>query len=137
MDKKVVEVKSGDGTLIAIVIRKDFNPEGINFISKEDFPLQVGVSGYKKGSRIKPHVHLEKEIRINKVQEVIYVKKGSLRVDFYDLDADKFSSTTLSIGDTILFVDGGHGFEVLEDTEIIEVKQGPYSGKKDDKRFLE
>ena len=34
-----------------------------------------------------------------------------------------------------MLVSGGHGFSVLEEVEMIEVKQGPYSGDADKKRF--
>jgi hypothetical protein len=44
-------------------------------------------------------------------------------------------SRILSAGDVILLAFGGHGFEMLEPTEIIEVKQGPYAGDQDKTRF--
>ena len=131
------EIRSDDGRIIAIVVRRDFEKEGVNFISKDDFPLQLGVSGYRKGATIKAHFHIEKEIKINKIQEVVHIESGRTRVNLYDLDGKKFKSVELSDDDTILFVDGGHGFEMLEDTRIIEVKQGPYFGKDEDKRMIE
>ncbi len=131
------EIRSDDGRIIAIVVRRDFEKEGVNFISKDDFPLQLGVSGYKKGATIKAHFHIEKEIKINKIQEVVHIESGRTRVNLYDLNGKKFKLVELSDDDTILFVDGGHGFEMLEDTRIIEVKQGPYFGKDEDKRMIE
>jgi len=80
---------------------------------------------------------LENEIKINKIQEVVHIESGRTRVNLYDLNGKKFKSVELSDDDTILFVDGGHGFEMLEDTRIIEVKQGPYFGKDKDKRMIE
>ena len=44
-------------------------------------------------------------------------------------------SKILNKGDVILLVNGGHGFEMLEKTEMIEVKQGPYIDGKDKTRF--
>ena len=131
------EIRSDDGTIIAIVARRDFGKDGVNFVSKEDFPLQLGISGYKKGATIKAHFHIEKEIKINKIQEVVHIESGRTRVNLYDLNGKKFKSVELSDDDTILFVDGGHGFEMLGDTKIIEVKQGPYFGKDEDKRMIE
>jgi hypothetical protein len=131
------EIRSDDGRIIAIVVRRDFEKEGVNFISKDDFPLQLGVSSYKKGATIKAHFHIEKEIKINKIQEVVHIESGRTRVNLYDLNGKKFKLVELSDDDTILFVDGGHGFEMLEDTRIIEVKQGPYFGKDEDKRMIE
>ena len=131
------EIRSDDGKIIAIVARRDFGKDGVNFVSKDDFPLQLGISGYRKGDRIKAHFHIEKEITINKIQEVVHIESGRTRVNLYDLNGKKFKSVELSGDDTILFVDGGHGFEILEDTKIIEVKQGPYFGKDKDKRMIE
>jgi len=131
------EIKSDDGKIIAIVVKREFEKDGVNFVSKQDFPLQLGISSYKKGATIKAHFHIEKEIRINKIQEVVHIKRGRTMVNLYGLDGKKFKSVELSEGDTIFFVDGGHGFEMLEDTKIIEVKQGPYFGKDKDKRMIE
>ncbi len=134
---KIEEIKSDDGRTIAIVVKRDFKKDGVNFVSKQDFPLQLGISSYKKGDEIKAHLHIQKEIKINKIQEVVYIERGRTMVGLYDLNGRKFKSVELSDGDTIFFVDGGHGFEMLEDTKIIEVKQGPYFGKDKDKRLIE
>jgi len=131
------EIKSKDGKLIALVIRGDFENEGVNFVSKKEFPLQLGISSYKKGEKIKAHFHIEKEIKIDKVQEVVHIESGKAIVNLYDLDGEKIKSIGLLAKDTIFFVDGGHGFEMLEDTKLIEVKQGPYLGKNKDKRMIE
>ena len=131
------EIRSDDGKIIAIAVKKGFGKDGVNFISKEDFPLQLGISSYKKGDIIKAHFHIKKAIKINKIQEVVHIESGSAMVNLYDLNGKKIKSVGLSDDDTILFVDGGHGFEILEDTKIIEVKQGPYSGRDNDKRIIE
>ena len=134
---KMEEIISDDGRLITIIVKKDFEKEGVHFVSKEDYPLQLGISSYTKGDKIKPHFHIEKEIRINKIQEVVHIESGRVIVNLYDLNGKKFKTVELSVGDTIFFVDGGHGFEMLENTKIIEVKQGPYFGKDKDKRMIE
>ena len=131
------EIKSDDGKIIAIVVKREFEKDGVNFVSKEDYPLQLGINSYKQGAKIKAHFHIEKEIMVNKIQEVVHIRSGRTVVNLYDLNGKKFKSVELSEGDTILFVDGGHGFEMLEDTKIIEVKQGPYSGRDKDKRMIE
>jgi len=132
----IEEIRDRAGNIIAIIVRKDFEKKGINFISEEDFSLQLGVNVYSKGDIIKAHMHKKRNITINIIQEVVHIEKGRVRVDLYDLNAEKIRTVELSVGDTILFVIGGHGFEILEDTKIIEVKQGPYLGKKEDKIYL-
>lgn len=128
---------TSDGKTIAIVVQASFKKNGANFISKEDFPMQLGISCYKEGEEIKPHSHLDKKLTIKKIQEIVHFESGRAIVNLYDLNGKKFKSVELSTGDTIFFVEGGHGFMVLEDTKLIEVKQGPYFGKDKDKLMLE
>ncbi len=131
------EIKSSNGDTIAIVIRKDFNREGINFVSDSSFPLQLGINSYKKGHEIKSHFHQKREFVITNVQEVIYLKSGKVLVSLYDLNKTMVQTITLSAGDLIFFVNGGHGLEMLENTTFIEVKQGPYFGQDKDKEPIE
>lgn len=128
---------SASGETIAIVIKKSFKKDGVNFISKIHFPLQLAISSYTKGDKIKPHVHIDREITIKNFQEVVYIKSGRATVNLYDSNMELFKSAKLSAGDLIFFVSGGHGFEMLKNTTIIEVKQGPYLGKDKDKVMLE
>lgn len=131
------EIKSPANEIIAIIIKNDFKTNGKSFLSKEDFPLQLGISKYVKGEKIKPHLHLERDIKIKNIQEVVFIKEGDAKVNLYDSDKKFFKSLRLSTGDFIFFVSGGHGFELLEDTVIVEVKQGPYFGKEQDKVMIE
>ena len=87
------------------------------------------------GKVIDAHVHNMVHRNVVLTQEVLFIKKGILRVDFYDEYEDYLESRDLHAGDIILLVSGGHGFQVLEEVEMIEVKQGPYSGDKDKTRF--
>ena len=87
------------------------------------------------GKVIDAHLHNLVHRNVVMTQEVLFIKKGKLRVDFYDNYEDYLESTVLESGDVILLVSGGHGFTVLEEVEMIEVKQGPYSGDKDKVRF--
>jgi len=128
---------TSNGKTIAIVVKANFAKKGVNFVSKENFPLQLGISCYKEGETIRSHVHVDKKLEINEVQEIVHFEYGRAIVDLYKLNGEKFKSVELSEGDTIFFVEGGHGFTMLEDTKLIEVKQGPYLGKDNDKLMLE
>ncbi len=134
---KSEKIQSADGTTIAIIARAIFGKKRGNFFSQEDFPLQLGISHYKKGDKIRPHRHIDKELVIDKIQEIVHFESGRAIVNLYDLKGTKFKSIELSMGDTIFFVEGGHGFTMLEDTQLIEVKQGPYLGKDKDKAMIE
>jgi hypothetical protein len=66
---------------------------------------------------------------------VLIVLKGKIRVDFYTKKEKYLFSKIISKNHIIILIDGGHGFKILKPTEIIEIKQGPYSQKKDKKVF--
>jgi hypothetical protein len=120
-----------DGVLYALIIRRDFNLPGVHFFTPGTFSQQVGYMSHPPGHRIRPHVHRDVHREVVRTQEVLLIRKGSLRVDFYGRNHERLESRTLHAGDVILLASGGHGFEVLEACEMIEVKQGPYMGDED------
>jgi hypothetical protein len=87
------------------------------------------------GKIIEPHLHTPVSREVQYTQEALLIKRGKLRVDFYDEQRSYLESRILGAGDVILLAVGGHGFEVLEEIEMIEVKQGPYAGERDKQRF--
>lgn len=125
-----------DDLILAIIIRAGYKKEGISFFTPSDFSQQLGYMNRPKGYVIEPHVHNLVERKVTLTQEVLYVKSGSIRVNFYRDDKTYLESTVIDKGDVILLAHGGHGFEILEDAEMIEIKQGPYVGDEDKIRFL-
>ena len=121
--------------LLAILIKTEFVKEGIEFFTPGDFSQQLGYMNRPKGYIIPPHVHKLVDRQVSLTQEVLFVKNGSVRVDFYDEQKVYLESKILKKGDVILLASGGHGFEFLEQAEMIEVKQGPYCGDEDKVRF--
>ena len=124
-----------DEKLLAIILRTSFHKEGIDFFTPSDFSQQLGYMNRSKGYKIQPHIHNKVERTIDYTQEVLFIKNGLVRVDFYKTDKTYFKSKILHSGDVILLSFGGHGFEMLKDSEIIEVKQGPFAGNIDKSRF--
>ena len=121
--------------LLAIIVRKSFRRDGIEFFTPGGFSQQLGYMNRKKGHVVEPHVHNLVRREVSMTQEVLVIRSGSVRVDFYNDGQDYLESSTLFAGDVILLASGGHGFTMLEDSEIIEVKQGPYCGDEDKTRF--
>ncbi|MBN2164483.1 MAG: hypothetical protein JXR25_04900 [Pontiellaceae bacterium] len=121
--------------LLAIIIRTSFRKEGIQFFTDGDFSQQLGYMNRPEGYQIPPHVHNPVERKVTLTQEVLFIKSGRVRVDFYADDQRYLESRTLAQGDVILLASGGHGFKMLEQSEMIEVKQGPYCGDMDKIRF--
>jgi len=116
---------------LAIIVRHSFGKQGIEFVTDESYSQQLGYMCRPAGWVIPPHVHNPVERRVHMTQEVLYIKRGRVRVDFYADDRSYVRSAVLEPGDVILLAGGGHGFEMLEESEMIEVKQGPYAGDKD------
>lgn len=121
--------------LFALIILSNFSKEGIHFFTPNDSTQQLGYMNRPKGYIIKPHVHNPVRREIYYTDEVIFVKSGKARIDFYDDNKVYLQSRILTKGDVVLLQNGGHGFEMIEPTEIIEVKQGPYAGNSDKTRF--
>jgi mannose-6-phosphate isomerase-like protein (cupin superfamily) len=130
----IEEVRFG-ATLNALIIRREFDRPGVHFFTPNDFSQQLGYMSHPAGHKIEPHAHREVLRNVRRTQEVLVIRKGRLRVDFYDEDRERIGSRTLEAGDVILLVQGGHGFEVLEGCDMIEIKQGPYLGEEDKVRF--
>lgn len=121
--------------LLSIIIRTQFEKDGIEFFTPDDFSQQLAYMKRPEGYAIPPHVHNAVPREVQFTQEVLFIKSGKVRVDFYDNEQNYLESHILNPGDVILLAHGGHGFVMLEESEIIEVKQGPYAGEKDKTRF--
>jgi hypothetical protein len=121
--------------ILSVIIRANYKAEGIKFFTPNEFSQQLGYMSRPKGYVIEPHIHniVQREVKLMK--EVLLIRSGKVRVDFYDDDRNYLESRILLKGDVILLALGGHGFEMLEPTEMIEVKQGPYVGDQDKTRF--
>lgn len=128
-------VKSPDGETLAIVIKANFKKDGIEFFTPDDYSQQLAYMKHPKGKIIDPHVHNIVKRQVHYTQEVLVIKSGKLRVDFYTREQQYLESCLLESGDVILLASGGHGFEVLEELEMFEIKQGPYAGDADKTRF--
>jgi hypothetical protein len=134
--EQMVETIRNGRVIVAIIISDSFRKPGVNFCTPDNFSQQVAFIRHPQGKNIEAHVHNPVQREVLATQEVLHIKTGKLRVDFYDKDRRYLESRVLRGGDTIILVSGGHGFEVLEDIEMIEVKQGPYLGDADKTRFV-
>jgi mannose-6-phosphate isomerase-like protein (cupin superfamily) len=120
-----------DDELIAIIIQADYRKDGIEFFTADNFSQQLAYMNRPAGYKIAPHVHNKIRREVFYTQEVLFVKSGKVQIDFYDDNRNYLESRILYQGDVILLANGGHGFVMLEESEIIEVKQGPYAGDGD------
>lgn len=131
----MLNILDEEGRILAIVIKNDYDKKGITFCTPDDFSQQLAYMHHDKGHVILPHVHNEVKREVLFTKEVLVIKKGKLRCDFYKDNHDYIKSIVLESGDVILLASGGHGFTCLEETEMYEIKQGPYAGEMDKTRF--
>ena len=135
MMDSLIESITCRGKTLAVLLRTSFKSDGIEFFTPGDFSQQLGYMNRPHGYVITPHVHNPSPRKVQYTKEVLFIKSGRVRVDFYEDDKTYLESRILETGDVILLAYGGHGFEMLEPTEMIEVKQGPYAGEYDKTRF--
>ena len=124
-----------EGELCALILSHRFEQPGVHFITGEEFSQQVAYMRHPAGKVIQPHVHLPVERRITQTTEVLIIRSGRLKADFYRQDRTFLQTELLEAGDVLILISGGHGFEVLEEVVMIEVKQGPFAGNLDKVRF--
>jgi hypothetical protein len=122
--------------ILAIIIRASYCSTKTEFFTPHDFSQQLGMIVYPTGGKIKPHFHNIVPREVHLTQEVLLVRKGSIRANIFDKNLVFVESTILNVGDVILLAGGGHGFDVLEDTELLEIKQGPYANQNVDKSIF-
>ena len=123
------------GDELALIIRSSHRNDGISFVTDDDSVHQLGVLCWPKGHVVDAHVHNVVERQISSTQEVLFIRKGRVRLDLYSAHHEYRCSRELTTGDVVFLPSGGHGLEMLEDTDIIEVKQGPYAGEQEKTRF--
>ena len=131
----IEQIIDGD-RLLAIIIYRHFDKPGTHFFTPSDLSQQLGYMQHPAGKVIAPHIHKPVTREVQYTQEVLLIKRGKLRVDFYNNHQQYIQSRSLEAGDVILLATGGHGFEVIEEIEMIEIKQGPYLGEDDRIRFV-
>lgn len=131
----MIEHVTNNNQIIAIIIKYDYFNSGITFFTPNDFSQQLAYMNHPQGKVIPPHVHNIVKREVFYTKEVLFIKKGKIRADFYTDEREYICSRILETGDIVLLAAGGHGFEMLEDTEMFEIKQGPYAGENDKTRF--
>jgi hypothetical protein len=130
-----VERIAAGGCTLAIVLRREAAPPGSGFVSARDDDLQVGVRRYGESDRVARHVHEPVARSLTGTSEFLLVRTGHCLVDLYDAREHRVAEVELHPGDGIVLLAGGHGIRMLDETSLLEVKQGPYGGPREKRRF--
>lgn len=132
----MIEEIVSEGRLLAIILPNDNSTgKGITFFTPPHFSQQLACMNHPRGYKIATHTHREIERQVYYTQEVLFIRRGQVKVRFFNQERIEVANRDLGAGDVIMLISGGHGFEMLEETEMIEVKQGPYMGDQDKIRY--
>lgn len=131
----VEQLSISPSTPLALILRSSFQREGIEFFTPGSYSQQLGYMKRLRGYQIQPHLHHPITREVQYTNEVLFIKSGRVKVNFYSTCKIFIGHRILNAGDIILLIEGGHGFEMLEDSEIIEIKQGPYANEMDKEKF--
>ena len=124
-----------NGVELGSIVRSTYHSSGIGFFSEENDGLQLGYMNRPDDYVIAPHTHNKVKREVFYTEEILFIRSGMVRVDFYDENQSYIESHIARGGDIVILKGGGHGFKVIERADIFEVKQGPYLGAKDKVRF--
>ena len=137
--KNKVEKVNVNNVEVAIIIRAINTTERIEFFTNPEDQFQIGAFNMAKGEKIQPHFHLNQRRVLNGTVELIYVLSGELIVNFYKNKSkdETYKKVNLTMGDLIFLKSGIHGFEIKENCNFFEVKQGPFIDGKDKIKLYE
>ena len=135
-DEPIERIKY-NGVTYAVLVRAKLPRTGYNFVSQDEDSLQVGVNHYKSGQLARPHFHLPAERALKDTLEMLHIDSGACLLSLYNDAKVRVYETRMESGDTVVLLAGGHALQMLDDTRIVEVKQGPYLGPARDKVFFE
>lgn len=137
--RQIEEIKAppsldGSEGLLAIIIGDNYESQGVRFVTSAEMSQQLAHISHPAGHKIPAHVHYNTPRMVSRTMETLIIKRGKIRVDFYTSDMNPVTSRVIGTGDAVILISGGHGFEILEPTQMIEVKQGPYNPENDKRR---
>jgi len=134
MPKQIQEIKDKK-KIIAIIYYNTLKVDGVRFPTPRSYSLQIGIHNQKKDRFVPAHYHPHLKYNITKTLEFIYVVKGRIDIELFNRKWKKIKKVMLKKGDSVLFTDSGHSVKIYKHTRLIEVKQGPFSGNKNNKVF--
>lgn len=131
-----VKIIKAEDVILAKVISSDWN-DGLSFYSDNSDFIQVGTWRYNRGKELLAHIHNQVERIVYKTQEVLYVRKGKIAAFIYDLEGNLVENINVNEGDVLILINGGHGYKIPEDdTQVLEIKNGPYPGANLDRKRI-
>ena len=119
--------------LYASVFNLEEIAEGLDFLTNDESFIQVGTWKYEKGKVLDAHYHNTYERKAYLTQEVVIVLNGTILCNLFTLERDFITTVEVKEKQLIIQYQGIQEYEIIEDSKIIEVKNGPYFGPDKDR----
>ncbi len=126
-----------EGVHVATYVKPSEVPPGLNFVTTDDKFMQLGIWKYDKNHELPPHFHNEFERKSYKTNEFVFVAKGKLQSDLYSEQGEFIETVIVNEGEGILLHNHAHHYKILEDSIILESKNGPFMGVEKDKTVID
>jgi hypothetical protein len=137
MDNNFIREIIVDDIHYCTLVKPTLSAEGLNFITSDDKTIQVGIWNYKKNKELEPHFHNDYERNADITGESVFVSKGKILIKVYKKNKELILEETLHSGEMVIQFYGIHEYIMLEDSIIIETKNGPYFGPEKDRTRVE
>ena len=107
--------------------------EGLDFLTNDDSFVQVGTWKYEKGKILDAHYHNTFERKSYITQEVVLVLEGTIICNLYTTDGEFIASEEIKQNQLIIQFLGVHEYEIMDNSKVLEIKNGPYFGPDKDR----
>lgn len=129
------EIFHNDIHIATIVKPNEANP-GLSFVTSDDKFLQLGIWNYQKGHNLPAHYHNQFKRSGYRTNEFVFVLKGAIECILYTEEGDFIESVIISESQGILMFELSHEYKIIEDSIILESKNGPFMGVEKDKTVI-
>ena len=117
--------------LALIAIRVRTFGSGTTPITGPEEPLQVLGVRRRKGAEVVAHRYVQRRRITNQLQKCLLVREGRAQVTLYGTDDTPFKRVVLKTGDIFILLRGGYRLKFLAETDMVEIKSGPYYNDRD------
>tara|TARA_B100001059_G_C17817861_1_gene576397 strand:- start:1626 stop:2045 length:420 start_codon:yes stop_codon:yes gene_type:complete len=133
MDKNFIREIVKDEIHYCTIVKPNMSNEGLNFVTNDEKSLQVGIWNYEKGKNLEPHFHNTYDRNADITSESVFITKGKILIKVYTKNLELVLEETLQAGEMIIQFYGVHEYIMLEDSIVVETKNGPYAGPDKDR----
>ncbi len=121
---------------VATIVKPLDASDGLSFVTDDEKFLQLGIWNYKKNTQLDNHFHNEFERKSYKTNEFVFVLKGEIECNLYTEEGEFIERVLIKESEGIIQHNYAHEYKMLEDSIILESKNGPFMGVEKDKTVI-